>query len=104
MNVTILTATIIVGTKETPLTKAIVKQAPFAEREFHENARFEPTGDCQVLGEVQIDNGPHDRIDYFILANTPRGLRKFDGSMKRAFDTQQNRHGLACIERIILLK
>ncbi len=105
MNATLLTATVTVGTKEVPLTKAIIQQVPFAEGEFMDNQRFAlNTGDCVALGEVQIDTGRNEAYHYYVLANTPRGLRKFDGSMKGAFNTQLHSEGRPQLERIILLK
>lgn len=111
MNATILTATILVGNKETPLTKAIVAQVPVAESEFIDNDRFRSNlpgrngvAECDVLGEVQIDNGRSTAYGYWLLVSTPRGLRKIDTHYKPALAKILHEEGRGRIERIILVK
>lgn len=96
MNVTIKTLTVQVGSKETPLTKAMVHQLPYLEAEFANNQLYKEGGTCQILGEVSMP-------DYTaIIVATPNGLQRANG-MRYAFDELLKAQGKR-LERLILLK
>lgn len=104
MNVTILTATILIGKRETPLTKAIINQFPILEGKWADNDKFKRDGQCAVLGEVELDNGKNEARSQWLLVNTPDGVRRMDNYFKKALDPILHREGLPRIERIIITR
>lgn len=96
MNATIKTLEIVVGDKTVPLSKLIVNQLPFLEGKFADNSRFEEGGDCEILGDISLPDGP------WIIVETPHGLQRTN-SMRSAFEATLRKQGKR-LERIILTK